>query len=73
MKLFQTGQTTAISHGALFTPSLFLSVFFPFLSVEEMIFGKETIAEGNNFFFFPDVKFFHWNLIGIIGTISATG
>lgn len=39
-----------------------------------MIFGKETIAEGNFFFsFFPDDKFFHQNLIEIIGTLSATG
>lgn len=54
LKLFQTGQTTAISHGALFTQSLsfFLSFLFPVLLAEGVIFGKETIAEGN-FFFLP--------------------
>lgn len=37
-----------------------------------MIFGEETIDEGN-FFPPPDVEFFHRNLIEVIGTLLATG
>lgn len=68
LKLFQTGQITAISHGALFTQPL--SFLFPS--------WRSDLWKGNNSwrklgFFCLDVKFFHKNLIEIIGTLLATG
>lgn len=72
LKLFQTGQTTAISHGALFTQSL------SFFLLPCAFSWKSGLWKGNNswrklLFFSPDIKFFHRNLIEITGMLLATG